>query len=130
MSLLEVLVALAAGVGCLAVLLPAISNDLQRLRRDGLRSQAALLAARHIEQLSAWPAAEPVPAEGVEGALRWAVRQVRVDVPRAQGAGSASLRHFRITVHAPGDRSPLVDLVIRRLGEPVDPGAARPGAVR
>ncbi len=124
MSLLEVLVALAAGAAFLAVLLPAISSDLQRLRLDGLQSQAVLLAARHVEQLSAWPASEPVPSQGVEGGLRWAVRQVRVDAPRGEGAGSASLRHFRITVRAADDRPPLVDLLVRRLGGPVDPDAA------
>jgi prepilin-type N-terminal cleavage/methylation domain-containing protein len=116
-SLIEVLVSLAVCALFLAVLLPASSAALQRLRLSQLQVQAHALAAQKIELLSAWPAREPVPREGAEGSLRWSVLQTAVDTGAREEGPAASLRQFRIRVEVPGDPSPLVELLVQRLGD-------------
>lgn len=126
-TLIEVLVALAACALFVTLLLPSVSTEVKRVQYSRLQAQAALVAARQIEQISLWPAIEPRPAEGVEGALRWAVRQVKVDAASGAGGTQASLRHFRVTVQLTDDPVPLVDMVVRRLGR-ADDAASTPSA--
>lgn len=116
-TLLEVLVALAACAMLVTLLLPSIVSELRRVQLSRLQAQAVLVASQQIELLGVWPAVEPKPREGVEGRLRWVVRQVKVDAPGADGGAPATLRHFRITVNGEDVSSPLVDVVVRRLGE-------------
>jgi hypothetical protein len=119
-TLLEALVALAACAMFVTLLLPSISSELKRVQLSRLQAQAAIVAARQVELLSVWPSAEPKPREGVDGPLRWSVMQVKADRPGAEGGAPVSLRHFRVTVHRTDDPSPLVDMVVRRLGDVSD----------
>lgn len=116
-SLIEVLVSLGVCALFLAVLLPASAAALQRLRLSQLQVQAHALAAQKIELLSAWPALEPVPHEGIEGSLRWSVLQTAIETGAGEESPVASLRQFRIRVEVPGDPSPLVELLVQRLGD-------------
>ena len=125
-SLIEVLVSLAVCALFLAVLLPASSAALQRLRLSQLQVQAHALAAEKIELLSAWPAREPVPREGTEGSLHWSVLQTAFDTGAGEESPAASLRQFRIRVEVPGDPSPLVELLVQRLGDRSGPSVSEP----
>lgn len=116
LSLLEVLVSLAAAALFLGLMLPAANTALRRMQLASLEADAIQLARNQVEKLSAWPAAEPTPNTGTVGRLTWSVKQIGVDGAQAGAPAGATLRTFQLRVQAAGEPQALVDMTVQRLG--------------